>query len=106
MVLRIRFASGKRERQTRRQSARFVVAVCSLLQPVALVVWCVAAWRLGVDLGWASRFPIASGSLSHWQVWIAIAFTIQFTAYVMQRFIPTPDDDEEQLPQRSSGMAA
>lgn len=27
-------------------------------------------WRIGVDFGWTGDFVIATGLLSHWQVWI------------------------------------
>ena len=106
MVLRVRFASGRRAPRRGGASLRFVVAACALLQPAAIAGWCLAGWRLGGDVGWTSRFPINSGPLSHWQGWIAIAFTIQFAAYLLQCLIPLPKaEDSARGPQRQAGMA-
>ena len=43
-----------------------------LLTPVAASAAALAAWRFGVDTGWTSRFFIAGGFLSHWQVWVRL----------------------------------
>lgn len=94
MVLRVRFARGRRAPGARGNSIRWVVAAYSVLQPVAIAAWCLAGWRLGIDLGWSTRFPVRSGPLSHWQAWIAGAFTIQFAAYLLQRWMPLPDHRE------------
>ena len=104
MVLRMRFASGSRPARTG-VSFCFVVAAYSLLQPVAMALWCLAAWRLGMDLGWTSRFPIRSGLLSHWQAWIAIAFTTQFAGYLLQSLIPLPGDRRSPGLQRRQASA-
>src|ERR1700689_1473047 len=56
-----------------------------LLTPVAASAGALAAWRFGVDAGWPSRFFIAGGFLSHWQVWIAFAVSAQVCAYILGR---------------------
>jgi hypothetical protein len=107
MVLKVRFA-GRRRLERERRRSQFAIAACSLLQPVALGVWCVAGWRAGVDLGWTTGFPVTSGLLSHWQVWFAMALTIQFVAYLLQRLFAFPEEKEtERRPsQPRSGLAA
>ena len=56
-----------------------------LLTPVAAVAAALAAWRFGVDTGWTSRFFIAGGFLSHWQVWCAFAISAEVGAYILRR---------------------
>ena len=64
-----------------------------LLTPVALTGYVLAAWRFGADIGWTDEFFISRGLLSHWQVWVALALAIQFSASYLDRV-------------RSSGVAA
>jgi hypothetical protein len=52
-----------------------------LLTPVAAVAGTLAAWRFGVDAGWTNTFFVASGFLSHWQVWCAFAISIEGCAW-------------------------
>jgi len=59
-----------------------------LLTPVATVAGTLAAWRFGVDAGWTSRFFIAGGFLSHWQVWCALAISAETGAYMLRRANP------------------
>jgi hypothetical protein len=56
-----------------------------LLTPVAVAAGALAAWRFGVDAGWTSRFFIAGGFLSHWQVWVAFAISAEVCAYILGR---------------------
>jgi hypothetical protein len=56
-----------------------------LLTPVAAAAGALAAWRLGVDAGWTSRFFIAGGFLSHWQVWVAFAVSAEVCAGCLRR---------------------
>src|SRR5580698_9065229 len=37
------------------------------------------------DAGWTSRFFIAGGFLSHWQVWVAFAISGEVCAYSLRR---------------------
>ncbi len=50
--------------------------LASLLAPIAALVFALALWRLGQDLGITKTFFITEGTFSHWQVWLALAITI------------------------------
>jgi hypothetical protein len=54
-----------------------------LLTPVAAVAAALAAWRFGVEAGWTNTFFIAHGLLSHWQVWCALAISLQICACIL-----------------------
>ena len=56
-----------------------------LLTPVAVGAWALAAWRFGVDAGWTRSFFVASGFLSHWQVWCAFAINAEACAWSLRR---------------------
>jgi hypothetical protein len=49
----------------------------ALLMPVSLLLYSLAAWALGSDLGWSGQFFVAAGPLSHWIIWIALAIGTQ-----------------------------
>ena len=53
-------------------SAKAPLLVGLLLTPIAATAGALAAWRFGVEAGWTNTFFIASGFLSHWQVWCAV----------------------------------
>ena len=55
------------------------------LTPVAVIAGFMAAWRYGADAGWADEFFVATGLLSHWQVWLGIAVGIQWLAVQLTR---------------------
>jgi hypothetical protein len=61
-------------------------AVASLLAPAGLTASALAFWRLGSDLGLARQFIITAGLFSHWQVWLAVAGLVQFTATMLNRY--------------------
>ena len=52
----------------------------TLLTPLAAIAALMAIWRFGVDVGWSDAFAISDGMLSHWEVWLALAIAIQWTA--------------------------
>lgn len=52
----------------------------ALLSPAAVVALVLGLWRVSSDLGWTGEFVIAGGFFSHWQVWIALAATLQVAA--------------------------
>jgi hypothetical protein len=55
-----------------------------LLTPVAAVAGALAAWRFGVDAGWTGAFFISHGLLSHWQVWVAFAISVEACAWSLR----------------------
>jgi hypothetical protein len=59
-----------------------------LMTPIAVAAGAVAAWRFGVDAGWTSKFFIAGGLLSHWQVWCAFAISAETGSYLLIRTNP------------------
>jgi hypothetical protein len=60
-----------------------------LLTPVAVGAGALAAWRFGVDAGWTRTFFIADGMLSHWQVWCALAISVEICACGLSRSAAT-----------------
>jgi hypothetical protein len=63
----------------------------TLLTPVSLAAFVLAAWRLASDIGWASAFAIESGIFSHWLVWAGIGVMTQFVASTLGREITAAD---------------
>ena len=48
---------------------------------------CVLAfWRLAADLSVTGQFPITNGLFSHWQVWLTVATSLQFSAILLNRY--------------------
>jgi hypothetical protein len=73
-----------------RPSVQFVASVSMLglvLTPVAVLAGVLGVWRLGADLGWTKAFFIADGLLSRYQLWIAVAITMQASAFILNRWV-------------------
>jgi hypothetical protein len=95
--------------QIRTMTSRRPVALqASFLQPVGLVVapisglmlTAVAAlagmlgiWRSGADPGWTTRFFIAGGLFSRYQLWLAIAIGAQASAFMLERWVANRNTD-------------
>jgi hypothetical protein len=58
-----------------------------LLSPIAVIAALMACWRFGADAGWTDTFAFSDGLFSHWQVWLALAIGIQWSANRLDRFI-------------------
>jgi hypothetical protein len=58
----------------------------ALLAPAALMALALAFWRVAADMGWSGEFAIADGIFSHWQVWIAMAATIEGVSIALARY--------------------
>jgi hypothetical protein len=86
MVVRIQLSSGARVRQKRRKNQHVALAMASLLTPAAVMACVLTLWRLAADLSVTGQFPITDGLFSHWQVWLAVAATLQFSAIVLNRY--------------------
>ena len=66
-------------RLSRRDDAlisRWLSMVAAVLTPLAVLAGTLGVWRLAADPGWTSRFFIASGLLSHCQVWFTVAIAV------------------------------
>jgi hypothetical protein len=86
MVVRIRFAKGPKLARKRGRNRKFALATAALLTPAAAMAGVLALWRVAADMKWASRFAIASGFFSHWQVWLAAAILLQLCSRVLNRY--------------------
>src|SRR5260370_41836539 len=62
----------------------------ALLTPAAVVALVLGLWRVSADLGWTEEFLISNGFFSHWQVWIALAITLQVAAVSLAAKISSP----------------
>jgi hypothetical protein len=78
MIVRIRLEQ--------RGTQNAALALASLLTPTAVMACVLALWRLTADFKATSEFPIASGLLSHWQVWLAGGAILQLCVIVLNRY--------------------
>jgi hypothetical protein len=72
----------------------------SILTPIAVVAGVLGAWRFGADLGWTSKFLVAEGLLSRYQVWFAIAIGAQTSASILNRWVADQDKHYPSPPRR------
>ncbi len=94
MVVRIRLRLGQRHTSGAR-SRQSLLALASLMTPVALMAWALGVWRLAASMKWAGEFAIAEGMFSHWQVWFAVAIVVQFAAFLLHRYVARGDDTDD-----------
>lgn len=78
MVVRIRL------KRDPRFDALFA-GLASLLTLLAVACLILGAWKVFSELGWAGRFFVASGTLSHWQVWLALGIVLQLMSFRLNR---------------------
>jgi hypothetical protein len=45
----------------------------------------VAVWSLTSELGWTDSFPFASGPLSSWIIWTALAVAIHSASAILRK---------------------
>jgi hypothetical protein len=86
MVVKIRLNSETRVRQKRRKNQHVALATAALLTPAAVMACVLACWRLAADLNATGQFPIPNGLFSHWQIWLALAASLQFCATALNRY--------------------
>lgn len=86
MVVRVRFRQGPRVRRKGTKNQRLALAFASLLVPAVLAAWVLAIWRIGSDLRMAGDFAITTGLFSHWQVWVAIAASLNTLVVALNRY--------------------
>jgi len=55
--------------------------------PVTVLAGALGCWRFGADPGWTNHFFIASGFLSHWQAWFAVAIGVQASSRGLNRWM-------------------
>ena len=64
-----------------------------LMSLIAVLAFVLGAWRLGADRGWTSRFLIADGFLSRYQLWFAVAIIAQTSARILNRWVANQHED-------------
>ena len=57
------------------------------LTPFAILAAALAVWQLAADSGWTNQFFVASGLLSHWQAWFALAIGVHTSARGLDRWL-------------------
>ncbi len=92
MIVKLRLGYGPHVRRQGVRNRRVAVTAAALLTPFSVIAFALGGWRLAADLQWANRFAIASGPLSHWQVWIAVSFLLQAGAALLNRYAEDQED--------------
>ena len=69
-----------------RKNRHVALAVVTLLTPAVLTAGALGAWKLAADLRMAGQFAITDGLFSHWQVWLAVAGTLQLAVIALTRY--------------------
>ena len=67
-----------------------------LLTPVSVLAGALAVWRLAADPGWTSQFFIASGLLSHSQVWFAVAICVRASSRGLNQWLEIQNSKTDQ----------
>ena len=86
MVVRIRFARGRRVLLAKRKNQKVALALSALMTPAAVMASALGLWRLTADLKLTGEFGIATGLFSHWQVWMVFAALLQGGAWALNRY--------------------
>jgi hypothetical protein len=86
MIVRVRLRRGPRIRRQGGKNRHVALALAALLAPGALMAYVLGLWKLGSDMGLMGAFAIPAGLFSHWQVWIALGFTLHACALVLNRY--------------------
>ena len=86
MVVRIRFAKGRRVLLANRKNKKVALALSALLTPAAVMASVLGLWRLSADIKLTGEFGIATGLFSHWQVWMVFAALLQGGAWALNRY--------------------
>ncbi|HLH01172.1 MAG TPA: hypothetical protein VKX25_00250 [Bryobacteraceae bacterium] len=63
----------------------FATLLSALMGPAVFSAYALALWSLASSLGWTNSFLFASGPLSNWLVWSAIAVAIHAAAVILDR---------------------
>jgi hypothetical protein len=86
MVVKIRFGRGPVVSRRSGKNSRIAMLAASLLTLVSISCASLGMWRIGTDLAWAGDFVFSDGLLSHWQVWMGVAASIQYAAWNLNRY--------------------
>jgi hypothetical protein len=62
-----------------------------LLTPIAATAGAVGLWGMGAEQGWAQKFFITHGLLSHYELWLLVAVALQASAFSVRRWVVSRD---------------
>jgi hypothetical protein len=85
MVVRVRWKppdGGQRSNQHR----QLALLLAALLTPSALIAFTLAFWIIASEMRWTGEFFVASGLLSHWQVWLCTAGVLLALSRLLDRY--------------------
>lgn len=86
MIVKLRFPSGPKVKKMSGKNRHIALAVAALMTPGTLMMFVMAMWRVGADVGIATEFPIAEGVWSHWQTWIAATALSHLASVLLNRY--------------------
>ena len=86
MIIRVRLQTGPRIRKAKGKNRHIAAAVAALLWPAVLVAYVLGAWALFAQIRLAGAFGIPNGLFSHWQVWLATAFSLHLGNTILSRY--------------------
>jgi hypothetical protein len=86
MIVKLRFPSGRKVRKTSCKNRHVALATAALMTPATLMMFVMAMWRIGADVGIATEFPITEGVWQHWQMWIAAAGISHMVSVLLNRY--------------------
>ncbi len=86
MVVRIRLRPVRRVSRKPGKNRHLALAFAALLWPAVFTAYALAFWRLAADLALTGNFGFSQGLFSHWQTWMALAFVLNVSAVVLNRY--------------------
>jgi hypothetical protein len=86
MIVRLRFHTGPRIRNTKGKNRHVASAIAALMWPAVLTAYVLGIWGLAAQIQVTASFGIAHGIFSHWQVWMATALSLHLAAIVLNRY--------------------
>lgn len=66
---------------------QFGALVSALMGPAVVSAYAIALWSLSANFGWTDSFLFASGALSNWLIWLALAILLHVAASILRRRI-------------------
>jgi hypothetical protein len=63
----------------------FGTLLSALMGPAVFSAYAFAIWSLAGNLGWTDTFVFATGPLSNWLVWLAIAIVVNVASSILKR---------------------
>jgi hypothetical protein len=64
---------------------KFGTLLSALMAPAVFSAYAFACWSLAANLGWTDTFVFATGPLSNWLVWLAIAILVNVASSILKR---------------------